>query len=235
MRASATRKGSAGAGPFSHILSTVYRRLYRRYGPQEWWPARTRFEMIVGAILTQSTSWRNAEKAIRSMKKAGLLVSSERLRSVRFRRLAAVIRPAGYYTVKAKCLKHFINFLYARYGGSLARMARQETVRLRHELLGVHGIGPETCDAILLYAFGRAVFVVDAYTKRVFSRHGIVGAGAGYDEIQAFCMRNLPADAALYNEYHALIVRLCKDRCRTRPDCSRCVLDGLKVLANTRR
>jgi endonuclease-3 related protein len=207
-------------------LKRVYDRLYGYYGPQRWWPARTRFEVIVGAILTQNTAWTNVEKAIRNLKRAKLLTCGKMYR-VNVSTLAGKIRPAGYYNVKAKRLKSFMHFLFSRYGGSLAKASRQPLGELRHELLNVHGIGPETCDSILLYAFGRPVFVVDAYTKRVFSRHRFLKEGAVYHEVREFFMQGLPAQAPLYNEYHALIVRLAKDFCRTRPRCGGCPLEGI--------
>lgn len=209
-------------------LMDIYKRLYRFYGPQGWWPARTRFEVIVGAILTQNTAWTNVEKAIRNLRDARLLFPSG-LKGTAPVSLGRHIRPAGYYNVKAKRLKHFVEFLFSNYNGSLAKVSLEGTGKLRNELLSVNGIGQETCDSILLYAFERPVFVVDAYTKRVFSRHGFFKEGAPYEDVQKFFMNNLPKRAKLYNEYHALIVRLAKDFCKKTPRCESC---PLKMLAN---
>ncbi len=148
------------------------------------------------------------------------------LKRIDRRVLASLIKPAGYYNVKAKRLKSFINFLSSEWGLSLKKMSGRPTHELREKLLAVNGIGPETCDSILLYAFGRPVFVIDAYTKRVFSRHGLIDKGADYGEVQSLFTDNLPRDAHIFNEYHALIVRLAKDHCRTKPDCGECPLKG---------
>lgn len=204
-------------------LLQIYKRLYKFYGPQGWWPGRTRFEVIVGAILTQNTAWSNVEKAITNLKKEKKL-SPVKLKEIKTAALARLIRPAGYYNVKAKRLKSFMKFLYSRYGGNLGNLSSENTGDLGKVLLGVNGIGPETCDSILLYAFKRPVFVVDAYTKRVFSRHGFFGADTDYHAVQDLFMRGLPEDERLYNEYHALIVRLAKDFCKSNPLCKNCVL-----------
>lgn len=212
-------------------LTGIYDTLYRSYGPQGWWPGRSRFEMIVGAVLTQNTAWSNVEKAIKNLKAEGVLSSPMKLHGLGRNKLARLIRPAGYYNVKAARLKNFTDFLLRKYGGSLNRLAAAGTERLRQELLGVNGIGPETCDSIMLYAFGRPVFVVDAYTKRIFSRHGFFRRDLAYDSVQAVFMKNLPSDENIFNEYHALIVRLAKDHCRTKPGCEKCPLNGMKFLA----
>jgi endonuclease III related protein len=204
-------------------LLQIYKRLYKFYGPQGWWPGRTRFEVIVGAILTQNTAWSNVEKAISNLKEAKLL-SPDALRRADNNKLAGLIRSAGYYNIKTKRLKNFISFLYAKYDGRLGNLSYLPAEILRKELLAVNGIGPETCDSIMLYAFKRPVFVVDAYTKRVFSRRGFFDEGADYSKIQKFFMNNLPKDERIYNEYHALIVRLAKDFCRTVPNCGPCPL-----------
>jgi endonuclease-3 related protein len=208
------------------LLVRAYGRLYDFFGPQHWWPGETPFEVIVGAILTQNTAWSNVEKAIANLKKAGAL-SARRIRAMDTKALSRLIRPAGYFNVKAKRLKHFIDHLFSRYGGSLTRLSRRRTDFLRKELLSVNGIGPETCDSILLYAFGRKAFVVDAYTRRIFSRHGILDEDASYDEIQAVFTAALPKTESLYNEYHALIVRLGKDFCGKPPRCDGCPLEGI--------
>lgn len=202
-------------------IPAIYHKLYKTYGPQGWWPGNTRFEVIAGAILTQNTAWSNVEKAIFNLKKAGIL-SPEGMRVISEKRLASLIRPAGYYNIKAKRLKNFISFLSSRYGGNLSKMGKTSTERLRTELLSINGIGPETCDSILLYAFRRPVFVVDAYTKRIFSRHGSFREDAPYGTVQEYFMDRLPRSAKLYNEYHALIVRLAKDSCKKQPHCGEC-------------
>lgn len=204
----------------------IFTRLYKYYGPQGWWPARTRFEIITGAILTQNTAWTNVEKAIKNLKKYKLL-SPDRIKDLDKSELAGHIRPAGYYNVKSKRLKSFVDFLFSEYGGSLSKIAHRRIDKLRQDLLRVNGIGPETCDSIILYAFGKPVFVVDAYTKRIFSRHAFFKPGAGYEEVQKFFTDRLSEDSALYNEYHALIVRLGKEFCKTKPDCKRCPLEKL--------
>lgn len=204
-------------------LMAIFERLYKSYGPQDWWPGRTRFEIIVGAVLTQNTAWANVEKAMGNLKKEKLL-SPQKIENLDRRVLARLIRPAGYYNIKAKRLKNFIDFLFSEYGGSIDKLAMQESGKMRHELLSINGIGPETCDSIMLYAFKRAVFVVDAYTKRIFSRHGFFKESATYDEVQKFFTANLPKDTDLYNEYHALIVRLGKELCRKKPKCGACAM-----------
>lgn len=208
-------------------LSRIYERLYSHYGPQGWWPGRTRFEVIVGAILTQNTAWINVEKAMANIRKAGML-SPFALKNTPHKELARLIRPAGYYNIKAKRLKNFLRYLFCRYGGNLDKVSRLSTGELRKELLAVNGIGPETCDSILLYAFGRPVFVVDAYTKRIFSRHSFFPGSADYHDVQSFFMGALAPEQGMFNEYHALIVALGKEYCRTRPRCGECPLKGLK-------
>lgn len=215
----------------SKIIRDIYGKLFRSFGPQGWWPGGTPLEIAIGAILTQNTAWSNVEKAINNLKHARAISSPSSIYRMRHGRLATLIRPAGYYNVKARRLKNFFDFLFESYGGKIAAMAKSPTEKLRRELLDVNGIGPETCDSILLYAFSRPVFVVDAYTKRIFSRHKLCRADAGYDGLQKQFMENLPKDAGLFNEYHALIVRLGKEHCRTKPRCGECPLN---VLAKAR-
>ncbi len=217
-------------------LPAVYRDLRRAFGHQHWWPGRTPFEIMVGAILTQNTAWTNVEKAIRNLRKAGVLNARAMVLLSR-QRLAALIRPSGYFNVKSARLQHFARYLRARYGGSIARMKRQKAGALRDELLRVNGIGPETADSILLYALEKPVFVIDAYTKRVFSRHGLEAlplpisksglASADYHLWQAAFTRNLPSKAvALFNDYHAQIVLLAKKYCKASiPLCELCPLN----------
>ena len=189
-----------------------------------WWPARTRFEVIVGAILTQSTAWTNVEQALANLRAEGLLKPS-RMESVSEKRLALLIRPSGYFRQKARKLKAFVRFLRRSHGGSLARMFRTPTAELRAQLLGVHGIGPETADSILLYAGEHPVFVVDAYTHRILGRHSLAAGKPDYHAVQLLFERNLPRNAALYNEFHALLVNVGKNWCRKgRPRCEECPL-----------
>lgn len=205
-------------------LKAYYDSLYAAFGAQGWWPGRTRFEVITGAILTQNTAWTNVEKAIANLKKERLL-SLSAMRAAPAERLAGCIRPAGYFNIKAKRLKHFVDHLYSRHEGSLGRLFGQEAAVLRAELLSINGIGPETADSIILYAGGKPEFVVDAYTKRILSRHGIAGTDAGYEAVKALFTGALPRDARLYNEYHALIVKTGKDFCRPKePRCAHCPL-----------
>lgn len=205
------------------ILLKIYDRLHKTYGPQHWWPGDTPFEIIVGAILTQNTNWGNVEKAIINLKAEGIL-SPEGLRDVNHNHLAMLIRPSGYFNIKAGRLKHFIEYLFKRHGGSLKKMFSLDLKQLRHELLEVKGIGPETADSILLYAGGYPVFVVDAYTVRIFQRLGILTEEVTYHETQELFMDSLPHDTKMFNEYHALIVRLGKELCRPRPKCEKCPL-----------
>jgi len=207
-------------------LMEVFRKLFQTWGPQHWWPGRTRLEIIVGAILTQNTNWANVEKAITNLRRKRLL-SLHALLTFPESTIAQAIRPAGYYNQKAKRLKAFASFLERTYGGSLRRMFSDTTPQLRQRLLSVPGIGPETADSILLYAGRRPVFVVDAYTRRVMQRHGWIRGNETYEDLAALCQQALPADVQLLNELHALLVRLGKTHCRTRPRCPGCPLEKL--------
>jgi len=209
------------------LLLAVYNLLYKVYGDLGWWPAETPFEVMVGAVLTQNTSWANVEKAISSLKKRGVL-SPRALRSINIKTLARLIRPCGYYNVKAKRLKNLIGYIFLSHRGSIASMRRIPLEKLRKELLAVNGIGPETADSILLYALGKPVFVVDAYTRRLGSCIGLIKSDDHYTDIQSLFMRNLPRKNRLFNEFHALIVEHAKTVCRSRPRCSLCVLHRLK-------
>jgi endonuclease III related protein len=217
---------SVNAEPFrsSPALQEYYEALFTAHGPQHWWPGRMAFEIIVGAILTQNTSWTNVEAAIRNLRREKLL-TPRAIETVAFARLARLIRSSGYFRQKAKKLKCFVRFLRAEYGGSLRKMFGTPTPALREKLLAVHGIGPETADSILLYAGKHPVFVVDAYTRRLLERHQLATPAHRYDEIRELFERSLSSDAALYNEFHALIVRTGKEYCRTRnPRCNECPL-----------
>jgi len=203
-------------------LKAIYRSLYGHYGPRHWWPGDTKLEIIVGAILTQNTAWTNVEKAVKNLKKEKVL-TVKKLSSISEKKLSRLIRPAGYYNIKARRIKNFLRFLNNFYGGNIRRMFRTRTDSLRNELLAVNGIGPETADSILLYAGEKPVFVVDAYTKRIFSRHGYIKESANYDEVQEFFLKRLPLNAGMFNEFHALIVELGKKLCRRKkPLCNIC-------------
>ncbi len=218
------REFSLGGANASPKLSDYYDTLFAAFGPQYWWPGRTPFEIIVGAILTQNTSWSNVELAIQNLRRKKLLTPGA-IEAVSFGRLAALIRSSGYFRQKAKKLKAFVRFLRAEYQGSLAKMFRTPTRALRDQLLGVHGIGPETADSILLYAGRHLVFVVDAYTRRILERHQLAGPKHSYEDVRLFFERSLPPDVPLYNEFHALIVQTGKDYCRKRnPRCDQCPL-----------
>jgi endonuclease-3 related protein len=233
-------------------IIAYYQALFARWGPQNWWPAESRLEVIVGAYLTQNTNWGNVEKAIASLRRARVL-SVKGLREIPLRRLEILIRPSGYFRQKAKKLKTVIRFLDKNYGGSLDRMFAQPTEKLRAELLQLNGVGPETADSILLYGGNHHVFVVDAYTRRVLERHGIIAAKAKYEEIRTLLEAAVtgaqPGELAVdkhaveprhpvsrmsraprselaqhYNELHALIVRVGNQYCRSTPKCEECPL-----------
>ncbi|HEY8492091.1 MAG TPA: endonuclease III domain-containing protein [Dehalococcoidia bacterium] len=205
------------------LLRAVYRRLLAAYGPQGWWPAETPFEVCVGAILTQSAAWSNVERAIANLRAAGAL-TPEGLRALPEAELARLVYPAGYFRAKARKLKAFTDLLFGRFGGSLEALLALPAAELRAVLLGTHGIGPETADCILLYAAGRPSFVVDAYTRRTFGRLGVRPERDTYQAWQALFTAALPADPALYNEYHALLVAHGKAACRKEPRCGGCPL-----------
>jgi len=210
-----------------NMLSEVYERLQRAFGPQHWWPGESPFEVIVGAVLVQNTAWRNVERAIENLRDAGLMEPA-RLYAASENDIAELIRPAGYFQVKARRLRNLLRLIVEEYDGSLSAMFRADLSTLRERLLGVSGIGPETADAILLYAGGLPTFVVDTYTHRVLARHGWIDYEADYHQIKDYFEAALPTDAALYNEYHALLVRLGKDFCRkTGPKCDACPLADL--------
>ena len=193
-------------------------------GEQHWWPAQTRLEMMLGAILTQNTAWINVEKAIANLRKNGSL-DLDTLETASVDRIAEWIRPAGYFNQKAGTIKGMVDVIRHRFDGSIGKLFALDTPTLRNELLSWKGIGPETADSILLYAGNRPVFVVDAYTKRFCSRHGWCDEKASYDKIAKLFTDNLPEDVPLFNEYHALIVRLGKDYCNTKPKCNGCPLE----------
>ena len=204
-------------------LLEIYNRLYDEFGPQGWWPAKSPFEVMVGAILTQNTAWTNVEKAIKNLKKQKLL-SPEKIKKVPIKKLAKAVRSSGFYNEKAKKLKSLVKFL-GQNGKSINKLRALDITTLRERLLAVKGIGKETADSVILYALDKPIFVVDAYTKRIFERRGLIEKDASYDEIQRFFMNSLPAKTKLFNEYHALIVRTGKEYCKRRkPLCKKCPL-----------
>lgn len=204
-------------------LSEMYDILFYCFGPQHWWPGETVLEIIVGAVLTQNTNWKNVEKAISNLKKRGIL-SVSALNSISQTELSNEIRPAGYFNLKAKRLKNLIAFINDYYSSDISLMAQDRTDRLRESLLSVSGIGPETADSILLYAFNRPIFVIDAYTYRILKRHDIVDGEISYYDLQSLFMDNLPPDPSLFNEFHALLVKTGKEYCKKTPDCVHCPL-----------
>lgn len=207
-------------------LNEIFRLLLDFFGPQHWWPGQTRFEIMVGAILTQNTSWSNVAKAIANLKAAGCL-DPNALHALDLARIEALIRPAGYFRLKAKRLRNLTQWLADEYERDCERLDEIDTPRLREELLGISGIGPETADSILLYALDRPVFVVDTYTARVAVRHHLIEPNLTYESLQDLFTSNLEPDVALYNEFHALLVCIGKDFCKPKPKCAACPLNPL--------
>jgi endonuclease-3 related protein len=208
------------------LVNDIYLRLSAAFGPQHWWPAETPFEVMVGAVLTQSAAWTNVEKAIRNLKEAQAL-SPDAIRNMSFTELAELIKPSGYYNAKARKLKSLVYWLGENFSDDIDGMAAKETQKLREDLLTVYGIGPETADSILLYALGKPVFVIDSYTRRIFARIGLLREENSYNDCQRLFTANLTPDVTVFNEYHALIVKLAKEACNKKPDCSRCCLDEI--------
>ena len=227
-------------------LMEIYQLLHDKFGPQHWWPIMSydgretrdenqetkienpeaRMEIITGAILTQNTSWTNVEKAIKNLKSTQNL-SVEKLNSLDISQLALLIKSAGYYNIKAKRLKNFINWLFENYDGNLNNLESLDTDSFRNELLSIKGIGRETADSILLYAYNRPIFVIDAYTARITVRHELVEPGADYEQLRDFFESNLTQDVKLYNEFHALLVRLGNEFCKPKAKCFDCPLEKL--------
>lgn len=205
-------------------LQQFYDALHGAYGPQHWWPGEGPTEIVIGAILTQNTNWQNVEKAIAQLR-ASRMIDWAALRDVATERLAELIRPAGYYNVKAKRLKNFVAWLWENYGGKLDRLRDVPLERLREELLTVNGIGRETADSILLYALDLPSFVVDAYTARLARRHRLIDEDADYEGLKALFEDHLPTDVAMFNEYHALIVAVGKRHCKPKARCEGCPLE----------
>ena len=199
-------------------IKNIYKKLLKHYGTQKWWPAKTKFEIMVGTILTQNTSWTNVEYAIKNLRDAKIL-TAKKILNTPDEKLAALIRPAGYYNVKTKRLKALCEYLTTHKPENLS------LENLRPELLNIHGVGNETADCIALYVYEHPIFVVDAYTARLFSRHNFISANADYETIQALFHKTLPRNVSMYNEYHALIVECCKDFCKAKnPKCDECPL-----------
>jgi endonuclease-3 related protein len=211
----------------SDELKEIYRRMLDHFGSQHWWPGDTPFEIMVGAILTQNTNWQNVEKAIANLKEADLL-SLPAMAALEKEELAEYIRPAGYYNIKAGRLQNLFSMIAEQWDNDLEYLLQQPTSVLREQLLSVKGIGPETADSMVLYAAGQPIFVVDAYTHRILSRHEVIPEDADYFQIQEIFMDSLEEDAALFNEYHALLVMLGKDFCKkSKPKCGGCPLVGI--------
>jgi endonuclease-3 related protein len=204
-------------------LLKIYKLLDGYFGDLHWWPAVNPFEVMVGAILTQNTAWTNVEMAIKQLRKRRLLTPAALLR-IPEDDLAEIIRASGYYHLKAARLKAFVRFFIDDYSGSIVAMKTERLSVLREKLLGVRGVGPETADSILLYACQKPIFVSDAYTRRIFLRHGLIDEAADYDRIQSLVMASLPNDVNLFNQFHALIVVAAKTFCRKRPECAECPL-----------
>jgi endonuclease III related protein len=208
----------------SGVILEVYDRLLTAFGPQHWWPGETPFEVMVGAVLTQNTNWQNVEKAIGNLREADLL-EPHALYNVPVEELEELLKPAGYFRVKARRLRSLLKYLVTRWDGSLDAMFQSELDTLRNELLSINGIGPETADSILLYAGSLPAFVIDAYTYRIFARHGWIGFDSDYHQTQEFLQSSLPDDVQMYNEYHALLVYAGKHYChKTKPKCRECPL-----------
>lgn len=206
-------------------LMKIYSMLYDRFGPQGWWPGEGTLEIIIGAILTQNTSWKNVERAIANIRAAGLM-DAEKLHRLDREKLAALIRPAGYFNVKAKRLANFLTWLHETCSANPDSLKDRSQHTLRGQLLEINGIGPETADSILLYALEKPVFVVDTYTCRVMARHGLIEPGCTYDNLQQLFTGTLQQDTKLFNEYHALLVCVGKDFCKPKPKCQNCPLNS---------
>ncbi len=215
-----------GNRTIGQTLQNIYHQLMTRYGSQHWWPAQEPFEVIVGAILTQSAAWGNVEKAIANLKSAEAL-SPKALRRLSLSEVAALIRPCGYYNAKALKLRSFAHWLGEHFNDDLGKLFASDINYLRQGLLSIYGIGQETADSIILYAAGKPIFVIDAYTRRIINRIGLTPVSNSYSAYQTLFMNTLPADVRLFNEYHALLVCLAKDVCRSRPLCQRCCLNNI--------
>lgn len=208
------------------LLKEIYKRLFDKFGPQHWWPGETPFEVMIGAVLTQSASWKNVETAIANLRTAGLMSPAALIKKSP-EEIAPLIRSAVYYNVKARKLKALVEYIGNSCENDLDKLFERDTGQLRDELLAVWGIGEETADSILLYAANKPVFVIDAYTRRIMSRIGIQPENDTYPDWQSLFMKNLPARVTLFNEFHALLVRLGKETCRPKPLCPDCPLSDI--------
>jgi len=204
-------------------LDAIYQCLYDAYGPQNWWPADSPFEVMVGAVLVQNTAWKNVSRAIENLRDADLL-TPKALYEVPVAEFEELIRPAGYFRMKTRRLRNLLDYLFEKHDGSLDAMLATDLETLRMDLLAINGIGPETADSILLYAADKPIFVVDTYTHRVLKRHGWIEYEADYHTIQDHFQASLEPDVTLYNEYHALLVRVGHSHCRKTPKCDACPL-----------
>jgi endonuclease-3 related protein len=207
-------------------LLSIYDVLLSKYNNQNWWPGDTPFEVIIGAILTQCVSWINVEKAIKNLKDVGILEPGK-LNKKEISEIAPFIKSTRFYNEKANKIKNFMDFFFDEYDGSIQKMSEEELILLRQKLLKIKGLGEETVDSILLYACNKLVFVIDAYTKRIFSRYGFINETASYSDVQVFFMNNLPQDIKLYNDFHAQIVHLGKNICKPLPECNLCPIREL--------
>lgn len=220
------------------MIKKIYDCLFAHFGPQHWWPGDSPFEVCVGAILTQNTAWSNVEKAIQNLKNAGLM-NFESLSSVPIQRIAELIKPAGYFNIKAKRLRSFLDVVKKDFGSfenlvDLTNQRARHAVPLRDWFLSISGIGPETADSMTLYAFGVPTFVVDTYTKRLLVRHSLIDEEADYDQIKDYFESHLESDVKLFNEFHALIVRVGKEFCKkTEPKCKECPLGVFTAHSST--
>jgi endonuclease-3 related protein len=216
------KKGDLLVKEVDCMILKIYDQLLEYFGPRNWWPADSKFEVIVGAILTQQTTWKNVEKAIENLKEHNL-IDAEKLFNLQVKKLETLIKPCGFFRLKTKRLRSFLKFFIENFDADLERMFKKNLKELREELLSVHGIGRETCDSILLYAGEKPIFVVDAYTFRLCERYPIINS-RDYEEVREFFEKNLPKDVNLFKEFHALIVELGKNYCKTKPLCKGCPL-----------
>jgi endonuclease-3 related protein len=205
-------------------LLNIFHDLLNAFGKRHWWPGETKLEVIIGAVLTQNTSWKNVEKAIHNLKCHKALDVSV-LYKMNIATLARIIRPSGFYNIKSKRLKNIVNVLYENYNGNISKLNNINMFRMREILLNIDGIGRETADSIILYALDKPIFVIDAYTKRFLKNHRLFNGQNDYDTMQKFFMRNIPQDVYLFNEFHALIVYLCQNYCKKTPLCEGCPLE----------
>lgn len=207
-------------------INVAFHKMNKHFGDLHWWPGESKIEVIVGAILTQNTAWGNVEKAISNLKAYNSL-SPKSLVEIPLETLRKLIRPAGFYNIKAQRLKNFVHWLCANYEGNIDKMFEEDTYILRLKLLQIKGIGEETADSILLYAGDKPVFVIDAYTRRILDRHNIISEDAPYRTLQSLFMENLPHKTRLFNQYHALLVETGKRYCHKKPKCEGCPLKDL--------